>query len=68
MAASAVPALVQGLILAADDGEATRQQLAEARFEREWPNLVREGLSFVTGLAIAAASRPIASRFSVEGK
>lgn len=67
MAASAVPALVQGLGLAVYYGEATRQQLAAARFEREWPELVREGLSFVTGLAIAAASRSIAGRFNVEG-
>lgn len=68
MAASAVPALVHGLGLAVYYGEATRQQLAGARFEREWPELIREGLSLVTGLAIAAASRPIARRFRVEGE
>ena len=68
MAASAIPALIQGLGLAVYYGEATRQQLADARFEREWPELVREGLTLVTGLAVAAASRPIASRFSVDSE
>ena len=68
VAASAIPALVQGLGLAVYYGEATRQAFAESRFEREWPELVREALTLVVGLILAAASRPIASRLRVGGE
>jgi hypothetical protein len=63
LAASAIPALLHGFGLAVYYGEATRQAVAEARFEREWPELIREGLNLLVGLAIAVASRPLAARF-----
>ena len=63
LAASALPALIQGIGTAIYYAEGTRQQFAEARFDGQWPQLIREALTLVTGLAVAAASRPIASRF-----
>lgn len=62
MAATALPLLLQGLGLAVYYGEATRQALAGARFEREWPELIRGGLSLVVGIALIAAAKPLAAR------
>ena len=59
VAIASVPALVEGLGLAVYYGEASRQQLFEARFERQWPELIREALNLVTGVGVALASGPI---------
>lgn len=65
LAAAALPALLHGLALAAYYGEASRQAMAEARFEHEWPALIRGALTLVVGVALAIASRPIAARFRI---
>ena len=65
LAASSLPALLQAVGTAIYYAEATRQQYAEARFERQWPDLIREGLTLVTGLALAAWAKVIANRFAM---
>lgn len=62
MAVSALPAPIQGLGIAIYYAEAMRQQFAEARFEREWPEFIREALTLATGLAVAASSKPLVAR------
>ena len=66
LAASAVPALLQGLGIAVYYAEGARQQFAEARFERMGPEMLREFLTLCTGIAVAMASRLIASRLQIQ--
>lgn len=64
VAVSALPSLLQAVGVAIYYAEASRQAFAKARFEREWPEWLREVLTLASGLAVAGLAGPITRWFT----